>query len=165
MSFAKNSVHNFHVVRKGEEKMGVELRNGNQIYYFPTSLMNYLRARPGEKINFGDWLMTLTADDITKLKNLCNQTETGDTSACDEVVLLFMTGLSAESQKNKIKFKPERVDFIGVFVSFESLRREGLIKILKPLRLSEDNYSIALTQKGREAEESLRKMLDGTTFH
>ncbi|MDA8417169.1 MAG: hypothetical protein M0Z78_08975 [Betaproteobacteria bacterium] len=146
--------------------MGVALQNGTKIYYFPSSLASYLGGMlPRKKFNFGDWLMTLSDGDISKLKNLCDQMETGSKSATDELVLLLISGLAAETLKIEIKFKPEKVDFIGVFASFESLRRAGLIKIIKPLKLSEDNYSIALTQKGLEAEESLRKMLDGVTFH
>jgi hypothetical protein len=135
-----------------------------EVLYFATSLSTYINSHKKTPLFIGDWLVTLSDDELLKLSDIAKKMETNDKSATDHIVMILILATSAELRREKIKLKPEQMPAIGMLVSFEKMIRSGYIKLQKPLSLTGE-IAFEITDQGIKAGMDIDKLRNSVTYH
>lgn len=109
---------------------------------FSESLIQYLvnRLNKAEPFLLGQWLESLTSDELESLKLLSKEFFNGsESSFVDDILSVILTAVVAETRNNSVEMDPERVTEWGFTLataaSLESFRRKGYLDIFAPLSI------------------------------
>ena len=121
-------------------------------YDMASSLATYLMNRKTVTFNFGDWLHSLTDAEILRLQQLDCAADIPGNTALAHILNIALLGVAGEVLTPTITLDEETISYVGIFTSFEVLKRKGFLELDSPLRLSQPEQTmLRLTEEGMQA--------------